>query len=128
LALITNPLSNIREALLEVGDNDNDLKIQSEAKSLARTEIGDFEFIVSIVIWYQILSTVNIASKKLQGENMLIDVAMKEVKTWLSSSRVIEKWVYLVQFKWRRKLHLKWMLNRYFLKGVKFVGKDNLTR
>lgn len=73
-------LSDIREALLEVGDKDNDIKIQGEAKSLARTEIGDFEFIVSIVIWYQILSTVNTASKKLQGENMLIDVAMKEVK------------------------------------------------
>lgn len=49
-----------REALLEVADNnDNDFSIRSEAKSLANNELGDFEFIVAIVIWYVLLKTVN---------------------------------------------------------------------
>lgn len=43
---------DIREALLQVAEIDNDSKIRSEAKSLAQNELGDFEFIVSIVVWY----------------------------------------------------------------------------
>lgn len=46
--------------MLEVADNnDNDFSIRSEAKSLANNELGDFEFIVAIVIWYVLLKTVN---------------------------------------------------------------------
>lgn len=67
------------EALLEVAEKDNDAKIQSEAKSLANNELGGFEFLVSIVIWYQILYMVNLVSKKLQSKDMLLDVAVNEV-------------------------------------------------
>ncbi|XP_052627078.1 uncharacterized protein LOC111890271 [Lactuca sativa] len=67
------------EALLEVAEKDNDAKIQSEAKSLANNELGGFEFLVSIVIWYQILYMVNLVSKKLQSKDMLLDVAINEV-------------------------------------------------
>ncbi|XP_039045651.1 uncharacterized protein LOC120185532 [Hibiscus syriacus] len=70
----------VREALLQVTENDNDSKIKSEAKSLATNELGDFEFLVSIVIWFDILYTVNLVSKNLQSKDMLIDVAIKEVK------------------------------------------------
>ncbi|GJZ76130.1 zinc finger MYM-type protein 1-like protein [Tanacetum coccineum] len=73
-------LSDIREALLQVAENDNDSKIKSESKSLATNELGDFEFIVAIVIWFEILSMVNLVSKKLQSGDMLIDVAIKEVE------------------------------------------------
>ncbi|KAL4582621.1 hypothetical protein LXL04_007178 [Taraxacum kok-saghyz] len=48
-------LSDFREALLDIGENDNDAKIKSEAKSLANNELGEFEFLVSIILWYQIL-------------------------------------------------------------------------
>ncbi|PWA78549.1 zinc finger MYM-type protein 1 [Artemisia annua] len=77
-------LLEIREALLQVAENDNDSKIKSESKSLATNELGDFEFLVSTVIWFDILSTVNLVSKKLQSDDMLIDVAIKEVEGLIS--------------------------------------------
>ena len=39
-----------------MGESDKDSKIRREAKSLAKNELGDFEFLVAIVIWYDILS------------------------------------------------------------------------
>ncbi|KAI3709113.1 hypothetical protein L2E82_38872 [Cichorium intybus] len=76
---IRQQLSDFREALLDVAEKDNDAKIQSEAKSLANNELGEFEFLVSIVIWFQILYMVNLVSKKLQSKDMTLDVAIKEV-------------------------------------------------
>nr|GFA13013.1 zinc finger MYM-type protein 1 [Tanacetum cinerariifolium] len=73
-------LLEIREALLQVADIDNDSKIKSESKSLATNEVGDFEFLVSTVIWYDILSVINLVSKKLQSDDMLINIAVKEVE------------------------------------------------
>ncbi|GJR90543.1 zinc finger MYM-type protein 1-like protein [Tanacetum coccineum] len=73
-------LLKIREALLQVTETDNDSKIKSESKSLATNELGDFEFLVSTVIWFDILSAINLVSKKLQTDDKLIDVAIKEVK------------------------------------------------
>ncbi|KAI3684617.1 hypothetical protein L6452_33841 [Arctium lappa] len=75
---------DIREALLQVAEIDNDSKIRSEAKSLAQNELGDFEFLVSIVVWYEILYAVNLVSKQLQSKNMLIDVAIEQVKGLIS--------------------------------------------
>ncbi|XP_012700210.1 zinc finger MYM-type protein 1-like [Setaria italica] len=59
--------TDIREALLQVSDVDNDPKTCSEAKGLANNELGEYEFIVSIVIWYEVLYAVNLVSKHLQG-------------------------------------------------------------
>ncbi|KAL7595229.1 hypothetical protein Lser_V15G30337 [Lactuca serriola] len=42
-------LVDVREALLQVGEKDNDAAIASEATSLAKKELSDFEFVVSIV-------------------------------------------------------------------------------
>ncbi|TVU16839.1 hypothetical protein EJB05_36994, partial [Eragrostis curvula] len=53
---------------------DNDDKICSEANSLAKNELGDFEFLVGIIIWYEILYA------QLQEKDMLIDVAIEKVK------------------------------------------------
>ncbi|XP_010527156.1 PREDICTED: uncharacterized protein LOC104804542 [Tarenaya hassleriana] len=53
-------ISQIQEALLEISEIDNDSKIRSEAKSLATNELGDFEFLVVIVIWFEILYAVNL--------------------------------------------------------------------
>ncbi|GJR27160.1 zinc finger MYM-type protein 1-like protein [Tanacetum coccineum] len=73
-------LLEIIEALLQVANTDNDSKIKSESKSLATNELGDFGFLISIVIWFDILSVINLVSKKLQSDDMLIDVAVKEVE------------------------------------------------
>ena len=75
---------DIREALLEVAETDNDTKIRSEAKSLATNELGDFEFLMSIVIWYEVLTIVNMVSKQLQSKDMIIDIAITQVKGILS--------------------------------------------
>lgn len=77
-------MQDIREALLEVSDTDNDPIISSEAKSLATNELGDFEFIVAIIIWYEILSAVNLVSKQLQAKDMLIDIAIEKVQGLIS--------------------------------------------
>ncbi|XP_025820767.1 uncharacterized protein LOC112896857 [Panicum hallii] len=76
--------ANIREALLQVSDSDNDPVASSEAKSLANNELGDFEFLVAIVIWYEILYAVNVVSKDLQSKDMLIDVAIEKVQNLIS--------------------------------------------
>ena len=72
-------LVDVREALHEVGEKDNDYATASAANSLAEKELGDFEFVVSIVIWYQLLKEVNIVSKKLQLKDMHLDIAIKEI-------------------------------------------------
>lgn len=71
-------MSDFRETLLEVSEKDLDSKIQSEAKSLATNEFGDFEFLMSIIIWFEILSAVNVVSKLLQSRDVVIDVAMEK--------------------------------------------------
>jgi len=51
---------------------------------LAINELGDYEFIVAIVIWYEVLYAVNLVSKHLQAKDMLIDVAIEKVKGLIS--------------------------------------------
>ena len=75
---------DIREALLEVSDMDNDVKNSSEAKGLANNELGVYEFIVAIVIWYEVLYAINLVSKQLQAKDMLIDVAIEKVQGLIS--------------------------------------------
>ncbi|KAL8496263.1 hypothetical protein ACS0TY_020105 [Phlomoides rotata] len=76
----------VREVLLHLADEtDIDSKIRSEAKSLTTYELEKFEFLVGIVIWYDILGRVNIVSKSLQSEDMLIDIAMTKIKGLIAS-------------------------------------------
>ncbi|KAJ1262638.1 hypothetical protein BS78_09G124200 [Paspalum vaginatum] len=77
-------MQEIREALLQVSDADNDPTISSEAKSLATNELGGFEFIVAIIIWYEVLSAMNLVSKQLQAKDMLIDIAIEEMQGLIS--------------------------------------------
>ncbi|GKF99334.1 zinc finger MYM-type protein 1, partial [Tanacetum coccineum] len=77
-------MSEIREALFQVAKEDNDSLIQSGANSLAENVLGDFKFIVAIVIWFDILYTVNLVSKRIQSKDMRIDVAIKEAKELIS--------------------------------------------
>lgn len=60
------------KALLEVSENDLDPKIQNEAKSLATNEFGDFEFLMAIIIWFEILVAINSVSKLLQEKICLL--------------------------------------------------------
>jgi hypothetical protein len=63
-----------------VVDADNDAKMSSDAKGLANNELGEYEFIVAIVIWYEVLYVVNIVSKHLQAKDMLVDDAIDKLQ------------------------------------------------
>ena len=73
-------ISEIREALLQVADVDKDPKTSSEAKSLANNELGDLEFVVAIIIRYDISAAVNLISKVLQSKDMLMMSPLKKCK------------------------------------------------
>ncbi|XP_022041038.1 uncharacterized protein LOC110943608 [Helianthus annuus] len=72
-------LADLREALLQVGETDNDAAIADEAISLAERELSDFDFLVSIVIWYEVLNQVNFVSKKLQAKDMHLEIVIQEI-------------------------------------------------
>jgi hypothetical protein len=70
----------IRDALLEVAESTTEPTIKSEAESLAINELENFEFIVSVVIWYDLLLSVNSVSKILQLRDMNLDVVINGLK------------------------------------------------
>ncbi|KAM6571870.1 hypothetical protein CsatA_015950 [Cannabis sativa] len=74
----------IKEALDYLAESNEDAKTRSDAETLSTYNIHNFEFLVSMVIWYDLLFAINIASKILQNEYMQIDVAIKELKILLS--------------------------------------------
>ncbi|XP_022027316.1 uncharacterized protein LOC110928599 [Helianthus annuus] len=76
---IRTQLGDVRKALREVRGTDRDAKIISEAKSLEEYELGDFEFLAQIVIWFELLSKVNVVSKRLQAKDVVLDAAIDEV-------------------------------------------------
>ncbi|XP_052624910.1 uncharacterized protein LOC128132399 [Lactuca sativa] len=70
---------DVQKALLQVGEKENDVAIASEATSPAEKELSDFEFLVSTVVWYEVLNHVNIESKKLKSKDMHLDNAIIEI-------------------------------------------------
>ncbi|KAG2589507.1 hypothetical protein PVAP13_5NG361343 [Panicum virgatum] len=52
--------------------------------SLANNELGVYEFIMALVIWYEVLYAINLVSKQLQAKDMLIDVAIEKVQGVIS--------------------------------------------
>ncbi|XP_042374434.1 zinc finger MYM-type protein 1-like [Zingiber officinale] len=77
---IKEQTSKIRDALLDLAQTSKDPKTKSEAESLATYELENFEFLLGMVIWYKLLHAINTVSKFLQGENMDIDIAIKQLK------------------------------------------------
>ena len=69
----------VREALLEVRENANDPIVKVESHSLAE-ELGSFRFQICCVVWYDILSKINTASKLFQSVNMQLDVAVNLIQ------------------------------------------------
>ena len=71
----------LRSALLQLSkDNDTEPKDRSDAKNLFEV-LGTFEFILGMVIWHDILFTVNTVSKKLQSPSMCIDATLKHIES-----------------------------------------------
>ena len=76
--------SQIRSALKEVERTCiEDPKSVSEARSLVTT-IENFEFLVGMVIWEDILSVINMVSKKLQSPIVCLDSTLKQIEGVIS--------------------------------------------
>ena len=74
----------LRSALLHLGkDKDVESKDRSDAKNLFSV-LGTFEFILGMVIWHNILFTVNSVSKKLQSQSMCIDDTLQHIEGTLN--------------------------------------------
>jgi len=52
-------MCEIREALFAVAEESWDPMVKAEAESLANFEVGNFEFILATIVWYDILFAVN---------------------------------------------------------------------
>ncbi|PWZ31193.1 Zinc finger MYM-type protein 1 [Zea mays] len=70
---LKSAISELREA------NDTDLNEKEDAKNILKT-FGRFEFILGMVIWYDVLFAVNTVSKKLQSSSMCIDTALQQIE------------------------------------------------
>ncbi|XP_025203847.1 zinc finger MYM-type protein 1-like [Melanaphis sacchari] len=68
-------LPSVIKALEEMANTTNDPKTRSEANSLVVNELNSYEFVLSLVIWYEILSEINVVSKSLQSINMHLDLS-----------------------------------------------------
>ncbi|KAL7139326.1 hypothetical protein ABFS83_09G043200 [Erythranthe nasuta] len=82
-AIQSQPIE-IRDALIELGETSLDPKIKSEAKCLASYEIENFEFLLSMNIWFELLHAVNCVSKNLQSKDMHIDSAIDHLQGLVS--------------------------------------------
>ncbi|XP_052626970.1 uncharacterized protein LOC128133536 [Lactuca sativa] len=69
----------LRKALLQLSKNCGDPKIKSEAKCLATYELENYEFLLGMIIWYDVLFAINIVSKSLQSNDMCIDDAIDQL-------------------------------------------------
>jgi hypothetical protein len=74
----------IRSALLQLStDKDTEAKDRSGAKNLFDL-LGTFDFILGMVIWYDILFTVNKVSKQLQSPSICIDATLMRIEDTMS--------------------------------------------
>ncbi|KAM5555524.1 zinc finger MYM-type protein 1-like [Rosa sericea] len=74
----------IREALIHLVNGKEDAKTKSDVETLATYNLQNFEFLLGMIIWYELLHAVNNVSKLLQTEDMHIDTAIKELERLLS--------------------------------------------
>ena len=85
-------LPEICDALDELAEEAVDAMIKSEAETLYET-LKQYKFLVSLVLWYDVLFQVNFVSKELQGETVDLSTAMdsfNNLMTWLRKLRVDE--------------------------------------
>ncbi|KAG5122538.1 hypothetical protein JHK84_040878 [Glycine max] len=70
----------IRDTLVQLSKTSEDPKIKSEVIHLATYEMENFEFLLGMNIWYDILFAVNFVSKIMQSKDMNIDVAIDHLR------------------------------------------------
>ncbi|XP_059627381.1 uncharacterized protein LOC132270202 [Cornus florida] len=75
---------DIRNVLIHLANTSEDPKTKSDAECLATYEIENFEFLLGMVIWFDILNAINKVSKIMQTKDMQIDVAIDLLKGLIS--------------------------------------------
>ena len=70
----------VYDALVEVSENANDPKAKTEATGLAK-QLKNFQFLVTLVIWYDLLFQMNMISKLMQSKDMQFDIALECIKS-----------------------------------------------
>ncbi|KAL5547114.1 hypothetical protein UlMin_006801 [Ulmus minor] len=80
VSLLSHCRKHIGKVVLRVLKHKEDAKTKIDAKTLATYNIQNVEFLLGMVIWYDLLYVVNNVSKILQREDMQIDVASRELK------------------------------------------------
>lgn len=121
-------ISNIREALLQVAETDTDDITSSEAKSLATNDLGDFEFVVAIIIWHDILVAVNLVSKSLQSKDMIIDVAIENVQKLITFFNGYRETGFTSAVEIAKEIALELDIDATFRKKREIKRKNNLMR
>lgn len=121
-------ISNIREALLQVAETDTDDITSSEAKSLATNDLGDFEFVVAIIIWHDILAAVNLVSKSLQSKDMIIDVAIENVQKLITFFNGYRETGFTSAVEIAKEIALELDIDATFRKKREIKRKNNLMR
>jgi hypothetical protein len=82
-------MSEICEALSSMEEEVNDPKATSEAKSL-ETHIASYDFILTLIVWYDILFQINLVSKNMQKVEIDLQAAvalLKNCKDFLENYR-----------------------------------------
>ena len=82
----------ICDALNKLTEEADDVMIKSEAQTLYET-LKQYKFLVSLVLWYDVLFQVNFVSKELQGKTVDLRTAMdscNNLMTWLRKLKVDE--------------------------------------
>lgn len=70
---IKTQVGQTKYALIQLAQVSEDGKVCRDADSLINGELSSFDFIVSLVIWYEVLYRINLVSKKLQSKDTLLD-------------------------------------------------------
>lgn len=72
--------SMLRDALIEIGNSSKEDIVMAEAKGLCVNVLENFEFLISLCIWYKLLNNVNKVSKTLKSEDMNLEDAITKLK------------------------------------------------
>ena len=89
---LKNNLGDIYEALIEISE-DGTAEVKVTAESLGN-KILDFKFICSLLIWFDVLEKINIASKYLQGQSVSLSAGitiLENTSQYIAKLRTDEK-------------------------------------
>ncbi|KAL5857292.1 hypothetical protein ACOSQ3_004750 [Xanthoceras sorbifolium] len=106
----------------------DDAKLSREAEGLALGELSSFEFILSLVIWHDILSKINMVSKKLQSVDMHVDITVKQLEGLVSFFEKYRENGFNSAMITAKEIALKEGIELYLLRSEKFVEKNSLMK